>query len=282
MSALRQSFRVDSHAHVYDLDRHPFHDSSGFHILPNEVGTAKQLACVLDAHGFTHALLVNPLGGYGTDNECLVEALLDSGGRFKGVALLEHGTLESEFRRLTDAGIIGLRFNLNFQASPSLMVPEAQRTLQLARECGWFVQIHYQNDALLDALPVLRRSGMPLVIDHFGRPDVAQGLRQPAFQALLELGREGGAAIKLSSVFRFGGGFPYSEADPFAHALIEAFGVDRCLWGSDWPFLRAGHRVDHASLLHAFKRWVPCETERERMLADNPARLFGWGPLTTD
>jgi predicted TIM-barrel fold metal-dependent hydrolase len=268
--------RVDSHAHVYDLKRYPFHASSGFHILDNEVGTAAQFECVLDAHGFTHALLVNPLGGYGTDNSCLVDALRRSRGRFKGVAVLAHDTSEAEFARLADAGVVGLRFNLNFSASPSLLVPEAQRTLSLAREHGWFVQVHYHDDALLDVLSVLRTCGLPLVFDHFGRPEVARGLSQPAFQALLEFGRDGQSVVKLSSVFRFGGDFPYADADPFAHALIEAFGIDRCVWGSDWPFLRARHRVDHASLLHALERWLPDAADRERVLSDNPARVFGF------
>lgn len=268
--------RIDAHAHVYDLQRHPFHASSGFHILDNEVGTAEQFKCVLDAHGFSHALLVNPLGGYGTDNRCLVDALRQSPSRFKGVAVVAHESSEAEFRQLAEAGVIGLRFNLNFPSSPSLLAPEAQRSLGMARELGWFAQVHYQDDALLDALPVLRRCGLPLVIDHFGRPEVARGLMQPAFQALLQLGREGSAVIKLSSVFRFGGEFPYTDADPFAHALIEAFGVDRCVWGSDWPFLRARHRVDHASLLQALRRWLPDAADRDKVLGSNPARVFGW------
>ena len=62
-----RAVRVDCHAHVYDLKNHPFDTSSGFDTMPCEVGTADQLACIHDAHGFTHGLLINPLGGYGTD-----------------------------------------------------------------------------------------------------------------------------------------------------------------------------------------------------------------------
>jgi predicted TIM-barrel fold metal-dependent hydrolase len=271
--------RVDAHAHVYDLRRYPFHASSGFHLQANEVGSAEQFACVLDAHGFTHALLVNPLGGYGSDNRCLVDVLQRFRGRFKGVAVIAHDTPEREFDRMAESGVIGLRFNLNFDSSPSLFAPGAQRTLQIARERGWFAQVHYQGDALLQALPVLRASGLPLVIDHCGRPDPYAGVDQPGFRALLELGREGQAAVKLSSVFRFApAGFPYAEADPFVHSLIEAFGLERCLWGSDWPFLHAPHRVDHATLLAALRRWIPDPAERRKLFDDNPARLFGFRP----
>jgi predicted TIM-barrel fold metal-dependent hydrolase len=269
--------QVDAHAHVYDLERHPFHGTRGFDALDNEIGTAEQFACVLRAHGFTHGLLINPLGGYGTDNQCLIDVLQRSGGRFKGVAVVAHGTPEAQFERMASAGVIGLRFNLNFPSSPSLFDPGAERTLSIARSLGWFAQVHYEGDTLLAALPVLERAGLPIVVDHCGRPDASAGLSQPGFAALLALGRRGAAVVKLSGVFRFGGAYPYTAADPYAQALIEAFGVDRCVWGSDWPFLRARHRVDHATLLEALERWLPAPEDRRKVLGDNPARLFGFG-----
>jgi len=276
------TMRVDCHAHVYDLQHHPFHDTRGFDALACEIGTADQFSCVLDAHGFTHGLLINPLGGYGTDNGCLMRALARFGGKFKGVAVVAHGTPEQEFSRMAGGGVIGLRFNLNFPSSPSLFAPGADRTLQLAREHRWFAQVHYEGDTILQALPVLQRSGLPLVVDHCGRPDLRAGLRQPGFGALLELGRSGNAVVKLSSVFRFSvNGFPYEDVDPYVAALIDAFTIDRCIWGSDWPFLRAKQRIDHATVLAALDRWIPSEADRRKVLGDNPARLFGFEPVVT-
>ena len=49
-------FAVDAHAHVFDLERYPLHPSSGFDLLANEPGTARQYSAVLDAHGLSHAL----------------------------------------------------------------------------------------------------------------------------------------------------------------------------------------------------------------------------------
>ena len=271
--------RVDCHAHVYDLKHHPFHGTRGFDALACEVGTADQFACVLDAHGFTHGLLINPLGGYGTDNGALMRTLARFPGKFKGVAVVAHGTPEEEFTRMAEAGVMGLRFNLNFPASPTLAAPGAQRTLQLAREHGWFAQVHYEGETLLEALPILQRSGLPIVVDHCGRPDAKAGLGQPGFKALLELGRGGQAVVKLSGAFRFSEGFPYEDADPYVAALIDAFTLERCVWGSDWPYLHAKERMDHATLLAALKRWLPSEADRDKVLSDNPARLFGFVPL---
>ena len=271
------TLRVDCHAHVYDLARYPLHASSGYDPDTREMGNAEQFEGVMDAHGFSHALLINPLGGYGTDNSCMLDVLARSQGRFKGVAVVAHGTPEAELERMARLGVIGLRFNLNFPASPALAAPGADRTLHIARALGWFAQVHYQDDTLLAALPILLRAGLPIVVDHCGRPNTRLGLEQPGFKALLELGRQGQAVVKLSSVFRIAA-FPYAQADEYVGALIDAFTLERCVWGSDWPFMRAQERVDHAGLIAAFERWIPSAADREKVLGSNPARLFGFGP----
>ena len=116
---------------------------------------------------------------------------------------------------------------------------------------GWFLQIHCEGDELVQAMPVLRRTRVRAMIDHFGRPDIARGLAQPGFAALLELGRSGEHVVKLSGPFRCSReSWPHRDVDPFIAAAIEAFTLDRCVWGSDWPFVR----VDEASGLRSAVR----------------------------
>jgi predicted TIM-barrel fold metal-dependent hydrolase len=274
--------RIDCHAHVFDFMRHPAHRSRGFDVAPEEAGTPQELLEALTRSGLTGALLVNPLGGYGTDAACLLDALASHPGVFKGVALMAHGTPEREWLRLHQAGVIGLRFNLNFRASPSLHGPGAARTLGLARELGWFAQVHYEGATLVEALPALQASGLRLVIDHLGRPDFSAGA-DPSFEALLRLGRESDAIVKLSGAFRLRGTrFPYAESDAVVEALIDAFTLERCVWGSDWPFLRTQEPVSHAALLRVLERWLPDVRDREKILSANPARLFGFGPVPAE
>jgi predicted TIM-barrel fold metal-dependent hydrolase len=269
---------IDSHAHVFDLVRFPVQDSRGFDIAANEHGNADDYAAALDAHGVSHALLVNPLGGYGIDCSCMLATIAEGRGRFKGIALLGADATERHVKALIDGGVIGIRFNLNFEKSPSLYGAAGERALAIAREAGWLVQVHYEGDTLVPALPVLRTAGVPVVIDHMGRPDVAQGLTQSGFRALLELGREG-AFVKLSAGFRSSRlGPPYQDLDPFVQALLQAFTARRCLWGSDWPFLRARRRVDYGPQLAALSRWVPDSSDRASILWDTPAALFGFSP----
>ena len=268
---------VDCHAHCYDLAEQDFSASSGFHVHPNERGSARDYEAVLDAHGISHAVLVNPLGGYGTDNRYLLRTIAAGGGRFRGIALLAEDADERTVAALADGGIAGIRFNLNFPTSPSLYGAAGERSLAIARELGWIVQVHYSGDAIVPALPTLRASGCTVVIDHCGRPDTTAGIDQPGFAELLAYGREGSAFIKLAAFFRMAAA-PYRDCLPFAQALIDAFTVERCLWGSDWPFVRATTRVDYGPQRAFLDVAVPSPADRARILWDNPARLFGFDP----
>lgn len=265
---------IDCHAHVFDLKRFPVQDSRGFDIALNEQGTAADYVAVLDAHGIDHALLVNPLGGYGSDNRCMLAAIADHPGRFKGISLLPPDATDQQVKAMVDGGVIGIRFNLNFEKSPSLYGKAGERALAIARDVGWLVQVHYEGETIIPALPVLLPSRLTVVVDHFGRPDVGQGVAQPGFQALLELGRQGGV-VKFSAGFRASSFKPsYADLDPFAAALLSSFGLDRCVWGSDWPFLRARSRIDYGPQLAALERWIPDAANRARVLWTNPAKVF--------
>jgi len=60
-------------------------------------------------------------------------------------------------------------------------------------------------------------------------------------------------------------------------ALVDAFGPDRCVWGSDWPFLRMPERVDYGPLLTLLAEQVPDADARRRILWDTPVREYGLG-----
>jgi predicted TIM-barrel fold metal-dependent hydrolase len=59
--------------------------------------------------------------------------------------------------------------------------------------------------------------------------------------------------------------------------LLEAFGVDGCVWGSDWPFLAVPDAPRYGELLALPARWLPDPADRLRVLRHNPIHLFGFG-----
>ena len=116
--------------------------------------------------------------------------------------------------------------------------PGAPRLLQRLKSLGWFAQIYADDAQWLAAAAVLKASGIRVLVDHFGVRDIAVGTGHAGFQAVLALGREGNTTVELSSLFRVSrmlAGF--DDLDPFVDELLRAFGVDGCIWGSDWPFI---------------------------------------------
>jgi predicted TIM-barrel fold metal-dependent hydrolase len=97
---------------------------------------------------------------------------------------------------------------------------------------------------------------------------------------LLEFGRSGNAVVKLSGPFRSSKqAFPYTDIEPFISAAIDAFTLENCVWGSDWPYVLAEKRLDYGPPLSCLERWIPDANQRRKVLWDTPSRLFGF---TTD
>lgn len=267
---------ADCHAHVFCGDRYPFSSEKLYEPHPSQAGTAPKFRAVLDAHGLTHGLLVGA-GPYGPDNRCMLGAIAASGGRFKGIALVRADASERELAALADQGVVGVRINLMNHGLRPLIEPGAERLLARVKEMKWFVQIHCQKDQLAEATPILGKAGVRIMVDHFGRPDVKRGVSQPGFQALLELGRSGSAVVKLSGPFRSSAeGYPYRDVDPFIAAAIDAFTLENCVWGSDWPFVRMDERMDYGPVFSCLPRWLPDAKDRQKVLWDTPVRLFGF------
>jgi predicted TIM-barrel fold metal-dependent hydrolase len=267
---------VDSHCHVFDTTLFPYSTEATYQPPPHEAGTPAQLAALLDAHGLSHALLVNPTSGYFYDNRCMVAAIRASKGRFKGIARVRPGTDEQALVELAGAGIVGLRLDLLTDGVASLREAATSRLLAQAREMRWLVQVQCERDQLHDASAALRAARVTLVFDHCGRPDAELGIDQPGFSALLEFGREG-HYVKLSGPFRLFNAFsPRAKIEPLVAALIETFTPKRCVWGSDWPFLRLPLRMDYGPVLANLERWFPDESDRRQVLWETPARLFGF------
>lgn len=263
---------IDCHAHVIDPARFRFADGPGYRPAAHEVGTVHEYIAVLDAAGIGHGLLVQP-GAYGYDNRAMVDALLLHHGRLKGIAVVPPEITDAEFTTLADAGVVGARFNLASYRPDELRGAAAEHLLARLRDHDWHVQVHATDAQWAEAAPLLRRSGVRLLVDHFGAGDPRLGTGAPGFQAMLALAREGSAAVKLSAAYRVG---DPALLDGHVALLLSAFGIDRCIWGSDWPFLNARDTPSYPATLAALDRWITEEDARDRVLRQNPARLFGF------
>ena len=267
--------KVDAHCHVLDPARFPYAADVAYRPAGQEIGTLVQYQSVMDAYGVRHALLVGPNSGYGTDNRCLLDAIAHGRGRFKGIAVVPNDASRSELERLKVAGVVGVAFNATVHGVDHYAATAG--LLRMLADLDLFIQIQVEHDQLVPLAPMLEQSGARILIDHCGRPTPGAGLEQPGFQALLALARTGRAAVKLSGYQKFSAEPPpYGDAQPFVHALIDAFTLDACMWASDWPFLKATERLDVGPLLRAVERLLPDPADRRRLLWDTPCRWLGF------
>lgn len=268
---------ADCHLHVFDPQRFPYDPQAAYRPGGHETATAEQLIEVLDAHGVAHALVVTPTSGYGADNRAAEDAIRSFPARLRGIAVVPPDVPEAELARLRAAGFSGARVDLLAHGTHHL-AGSARRLVGLLREAGMVLQLHIEGAQVEAVAPFLRAEAGTVVFDHMGRPEAGQGLDQPGFRALLGLADLDRAAVKLSGPFRFGGAaYPWGFGDAFAEAVLAAYGPERCVWGSDWPFVQMQRRMDYGPCLAALTRWVPDEAARRTILCDTPRRLFGFG-----
>jgi len=268
--------KIDCHVHVLDPERFPYGEHTHYRPLGQELGTPAQLAQVMNAYGTDYALLVGPNSGYGLDNACMLDTLARGKGRYKGVAVVANDATVEDLRQLRDMGVLGVAWNVTFYGIDYYR--DARPLLEKLQALDMFVNIQVENDQLVSMLPLLSGSGVRVLIDHCGRPAIDAGLDQAGFRALLELGATRRAFVKLSGLVKFSRlPSPHEDAWPFVRALVEAFTLDRCLWASDWPYLRAPARVDYGVLLNLLLTLFPDGSDRRKLLWDTPRALLGFG-----
>jgi len=268
--------KIDCHVHVLDPVNFPYGKDIEYKPSGQEIGTPSQLRQVMQTYGVSHALLVQPNSGYGSDNSCMLDTIARGGGRFKGIAIIAFDADLAALHELKAQGIVGAAFNPTFHG-----IDYYKRSADLIgklAQLDMFLQIQSEHDQLSMFVPWIEAMPIRVLIDHCGRPTPEAGLDQPGFKALLRLAATQRVSVKLSGYSKFSQvPYPFDDTWPFVRAIVDAFTLDRCLWASDWPYLRAPQRQDYGPLLELAQMLFPDPAERRRLFCDTPRRLFGFG-----
>ena len=285
MSELQRHFTypsADCHFHIIDPARFPLAAGCGYQPRPDEVGTFEDFSICMADHDIRWGLAVQP-SGYGYDNSALLDAVRRSGGRLKGIAVVPSSTGKDELQQMKKNGIVGLRFNLTDFDPAGMEKSGAMDLLDSVRALDWFAEIQCSAKEFIRIAPIMRRSGVRVLIDHLGKPDSRFGIDEAGFQAMLALADTGRAVVKLSGAFRESHRpFPFDDMNPFVEAVLKAFTPQNCVWGSDWPFLNIDPKPDYAKTLACLERWLPDKDQRRQVLSDTPERLFGFRQYPLD
>jgi len=195
---------------------------------------------------------------------------------FKGVAIAGLDADLDTLRDLKRQGIVGIAFNPTFHGTQ--YYARSGSLFEKLGELDMFVNLQVERDQMLAFAPWIEHIPARVLIDHCGRPTVEDGLGQAGFKALLQLAGTGRVYVKLSGYNKFARTpYPFEDCWPYLRALVEAFSLERCLWASDWPYLRTTERQDYGPLVSLVELLFPDPAERRRLLWETPRRLFGFG-----
>lgn len=261
---------IDTHAHIFrrDLPMVP-----GRRYSPDYDATTADYLAHLDAHGLSHGVLIQP-SFLGTDNSFIEQAIAAHPDRLRGVAVVSREIEASELDRLTAAGFAGVRLNLVGKELEDYASPEWQSLFEKLAARGLQLEIQRRFEDFASFLPAMMASGVSIVIDHFGLPEGGIDIGKPEHAALLALLDSDQLWVKVSAIYR--GPMTEREAiDSLALLRRAAGGIDRMIWGSDWPHTQHETNTRYAAQFALVGTLFPIEAEKRQVLVDNAARLFG-------
>lgn len=272
---------VDAHCHVFGPGAEfPYAPERKY--TPCDAGKT-QLFALRDRLGFSRNVIVQATC-HGDDNRAMVDACRASGGRARGVATVRRGITDEQLQDLHDAGVRGVRFNFVKRLVDFTPRDELMEIAQRVKALGWHVVIYFEAPDLPELWDFFSALPTTVVVDHMGRPDVTKPVDGPEFALFLRFLREHPFVwSKVTCPERLSVGGPpaldgepepYRDVIPFARRVVEEF-PDRVLWGTDWPHPNLkDHMPDDGLLVDVIPRIAPTAELRQRLLVDNPMRLY--------
>lgn len=261
---------VDAHAHIWRVGlplaavrRH----------APQEDALVETYLAHLDAHQLQLGILVQP-SFLGTDNSYMLNAVKDHPDRLRAVVSLAPDTAEETIAQMTKAGVVGIRFNLVGLDIPDFTSGDWPRFLGNLHKYDWHVEVHREARDLPQLIEPLLHAGLRVVVNHFGRPDPADPLKDPGFRYLLSTAATKRVWVKVSAAYRTGREAGNQNAKLMMPSLLDSFGPERLVWGSDWPHAQHETIADYDGTFAALQDWVPDAAARRAILSTTPAELF--------
>jgi 2-pyrone-4,6-dicarboxylate lactonase len=271
----------DAHFHVFGPAERYAYDASDLRYRPPYAPLEAYLKGARSL-GFERFVFVQP-SAYGYDNSCMLDAMreMPPEARRGIVHLDESRVTDAELAAWHALGIRGIRVNVSPVRKPEAgladaLRPRVVRYATIARELGWHLDFLIPGWLVNELMPTLRGLPVEFTVAHMGLFPAADGVQQRGFQEFLSLVGDGSQRcwVKLTGIYRFSMQPDFADVTPFAQALI-ATAPEQLIWGSDYPHLSFHDRVGTIGLYNKLADWADA-AQRRRILADNPARLFGF------
>jgi len=277
---------IDSQVHAYELD-HPGRPWASILHDPKQV-TGDDMVAAMDAVGVDGALLVSPFAMYRYDASYAIEVHRAHPGRFaliKPVDPTDPAVAETIADWAAVNGTVGVRIMMRDDVSADPADPGINRVLAAAARHAMPVNLMCWGRLEQAGALAARNPNTMVVIDHLGLP---QPFEPPApadpfadLPKVLTLASHDNIAIKISGACTLSHEpFPYNDLWDSLGRIFDAFGFNRCLWGTDWTravsLLTYEQGVEPFRITNRFS-----DSDRAALMGGSVSRIYNWSPSKT-
>jgi L-fuconolactonase len=274
---------IDAQVHAYERD-HPGRPWAAVLVGPPEV-TGDDMVKAMDAVGVDGALLISPFTMYRYDASYAIEVRNKYPGRFgviKPVNPSDPNVVQTIADWAKTPGTVGIRIMMNRDVSEDPADPGINRVLAAGARHGLPVNILCWGRLGQARELAARNPDTSIVIDHLGlqQPFEPPPPAQPFgdLPNVLAVARQPNVAIKITGACTLSReAYPYKDIwDPLAR-IFDAFGIGRCMWGTDWT--RAVKLLTYQQGVDAFRNSDRLsDSDKEMLMGGTLQRVYKWSP----
>jgi predicted TIM-barrel fold metal-dependent hydrolase len=274
---------IDSQIHAYEANtpKRPWHSVPNW---PDHV-TGDEMVAAMDKVGVDGAIFISAFSMYRYDASYAVEVVKAHPGRFGIVKPVDPddanvAEIVAEWKKIP--GTVGIRILLPKDGGRAADDPGLDRIARAAVRYDFPVNLLCWDNIETGTALVDRHPDTRFIIDHLGilQPRTPPAPAEPwaNLPKVLELAKRKNAVIKVSGACTLSKApYPFPDIwDPLTR-IFDAWGFDRCLWGTDWT--RAFAVVNYEQAVQPFiKTDRLSDTERAMLMGGACAKAYGWSP----
>jgi predicted TIM-barrel fold metal-dependent hydrolase len=281
VSPERKTVIVDAHSHIFslDLERYPLADP-GSSYRPQTDGSAALLNKQMQEAGVDRAFTIT-VGFYGWDNRYALEQLAGNQTWLAVGVLVDPAGKDgpAKLEECVRQGACGLRIQRHLFYHQGLDDPISTPLWRQAAELDLTVDINATHEEYAAVEKRLREFPQTrFVLDHCGYVSGSLRPRENTVAPVVGLARYANAYAKLTFLsLASREEFPFRDVHWMVREIVDAFGPERCLFGSNFPTAQYSPRTTYAQLVELFAQAIDLSREeRQWILGGTALRLWKW------
>lgn len=270
---------VDCHSHIWtrDIKRFPLANGQTLDDLAPPSFTHEELMAIAEPLGVSRVVLIQHRPYHGYDNSYCISAAKQRPDAFRVVGMIDEALpdVPQRMRKLLKQHVTG------FRITPRVRPKTWLKTAGMAEMWKTGAATGQAMCCLIDAKDLEPVDAMcqrfpetPVVIDHFARIGVDGTIRDSDVKKLCRLARHPLTTVKISAFYALGKKEPpHDDLIPMIRALLDAFGPDRLMWGTDCPY-QINDKNSYASSLALMSRLDISDGDRDWLMKKTAKGVF--------